>query len=99
MIYSGDETYGDDITSGPLDDEEPECLEHDDPADCEGPVLYRPALSGSGESYPRCDKGYDEYVTRVQPRMDAIRERYPDTPTPPDWFDPTYAGESWNEES
>ncbi|ALF01567.1 hypothetical protein AVU96_gp068 [Mycobacterium phage Snenia] len=38
------------------------------------------------------------YVERVQPRMDAIRERYPDTDIPPAWFDPTYAGERWNED-
>jgi hypothetical protein len=75
-----------------------DCLEHDNPADCVGPINEYPALSGSGSAYPRCERGYAEYVERVQPQIDAARDRYPDTPTPPSWFDPTYAGESWNEE-
>jgi hypothetical protein len=72
------------------------CLEHDDSADCAGEVSYYPALSGSGSAYPRCESGYEEYVARVQPKMDEVRERYPDSEFAPSWFDPTYAGESWN---
>jgi hypothetical protein len=70
----------------------------DGPEGCQGEVYNYLALSGSGERYPRCDKHYGEYVIRVQPKIDAVRERYPDTDTAPDWFDPTYAGESWNED-
>lgn len=65
---------------------------------CEGAVSDYYALSGSGLTYPRCERHYGLYVERVQPRMDEIRRRYPDTDTPPDWFDPTYAGERWNED-
>jgi len=75
-----------------------DCIEHTIPADCEGEVMFYQALSGSGESYPRCEKGYAEYVERVQPQMDSIRERYPDSSTPPSWFDPTYAGERWDDD-
>jgi len=75
-----------------------ECLEHHRLEDCQGEVSYYPALSGSGISYPRCEKGYDEYVERTQPKMDEINARYPDSPFAPDWFDPTYAGESWDED-
>ncbi|OYN81880.1 hypothetical protein CG716_05270 [Mycolicibacterium sphagni] len=65
---------------------------------CQGPVNRYEALSGSGELYPRCTRHYGTYVERVQPRIDAIRQQYPDTDTPPSWFDPTYAGERWNED-
>ncbi|AGT12718.1 hypothetical protein PBI_WHIRLWIND_122 [Mycobacterium phage Whirlwind] len=65
---------------------------------CQGDVSEYYALSGSGLTYPRCEHHYAEYVERVQPRMDEIRERYPDTDQPPAWFDPTYAGERWNED-
>lgn len=75
-----------------------ECVEHDDPADCAGEINEYPALSGSGFTYPRCGRGYQEYVERVQPQLDAIRSRYPDTPTPPAWFDPAYAGETWEDD-
>ena len=72
------------------------CL--DGPDGCTGATFPRPALSGSGVYYPRCDGHYGAYVERVQPRMDEIRRRYPDTDTPPDWFDPTYAGERWDDD-
>jgi hypothetical protein len=74
------------------------CLEHDNPADCEGEIEYYYALSGSGSAYPRCEKGYAEYVMRVQPQMDDIRSRYPDSSTPPSWFDESYAGERWDDD-
>ena len=73
-----------------------ECLEHFDARECSGPVDLYPALSGSGEAYPRCEAGYAAYVERVQPRLDAIQRDYPDSPFAPSWFDPAYAGESWD---
>ena len=73
-----------------------ECI--DGPDGCQGLVMKYYALSGSGERYPRCDQHYSEYVMRVQPLMDEIRARYPDTDVAPDWFDPTYAGEHWDED-
>jgi hypothetical protein len=74
-----------------------ECLD-DQESECKGEVQEYLALSGSGLAYPRCEKHYGEYVERVQPQMDDINRRYPDTDTPPSWFDPTYAGERWNED-
>ena len=68
-----------------------ECL--DGPHGCEGPTEARYALSGSGLTYPRCTRHYAEYAERVQPRMDEIRRRYPQT-LPPD-FDSTICGETW----
>ncbi|AEF57296.1 hypothetical protein PBI_WINKY_128 [Mycobacterium phage Winky] len=78
-----------------------DCVDHnhtDELGACEGVVSLYASLSGSGESYPRCERHYRLYVERVQPQIDAIRRDYPDTDQPPDWFDPTYAGERWNED-
>lgn len=71
-----------------------ECL--DGPEGCRGEVLMREALSGSGLRYPRCDHHWERHVECMQPRMDAIRARYPEY-APAD-FDPEYAGVSWYEE-
>lgn len=70
----------------------PTCLEHGD--DCRGPVEYRMPLSGTGRAFPRCDFHWDK-------RLDAQERHnrsYPDSPVAPGWFDPTYAGESWDED-
>lgn len=69
-----------------------ECL--DGPVMCKGEVRYRMALSGTGRSFPRCDKHWDDRLD-VQ---DGINSRYPDSPFAPSGFDPSYAGESWDED-
>jgi hypothetical protein len=74
------------------------CIEHDSPDECEGEVGMYYALSGSGIAYPRCDLGYEVYVARTQPRLDEVNERYPDSSFAPSWFDPTYAGERWDDD-
>lgn len=74
------------------DDETPECL--DGPAECQGAVEYRMALSGTGRSFPRCDKHWSDRLD-VQ---EGIDRRYPDSPFPPSDFDPSYAGERWDED-
>ena len=71
-----------------------ECLEG--PAGCDGPVGMHAALSGSGEHYPRCHEHFESYVRRVQPKLDAIAERYP--VQAPGWFDPAVCGERWSDE-
>ena len=75
--------YGDIVT----------CIdEHPDNSGCSGPVEYRYALSGTGISYPRCDKHWDE---RCQ-RQEEINQRYPENP-PSDWS-PLDAGEYWSDD-
>jgi hypothetical protein len=59
---------------------------------CSGPIEYRMPLSGTGESFPRCDK---HWAARLELEQE-LRERYPATP-PADWS-PLDAGEHWNEE-
>ena len=74
--------------------EELKCLDDYGEDTCEGRVEYRMPLSGSGRAFPRCDKHWGL-------RLDAqeeINRKYPDTPIAPADFDPTYAGESWDEE-
>ena len=67
-----------------------DCL--DGPVQCAGPVEYRFALSATGRSFPRCDKHWGDRLD-VQ---EGIDRRYP-THAPID-FDPSYAGESWDED-
>lgn len=67
-----------------------ECL--DGPEGCEGEVEYRMALSPSGRPFPRCEKHWGERLD-VQ---DGINERYP--ALQPAGFDPSYAGERWEED-
>ncbi len=71
-----------------------ECL--DGPGGCQGEVWPRATLSGSGDSYYRCDRHYELYAERLQPIMDDISRRYP-VMAPPD-FDPLACGESWDDD-
>lgn len=71
-----------------------DCL--DGPDGCKGEVFPHLTLSGSGDSYYRCDHHHDLHVERVQPRMDEIKRRYP-AMAPPD-FDSSYCGESWGDD-
>jgi hypothetical protein len=73
-----------------------DCTDSIDGGPCVGEIFDRQSLSGSGMTFPRCDKHYSEYVERVQPRLDAINRRYP--VRAPDDFDPLFAGESWDED-
>jgi hypothetical protein len=63
---------------------------------CKGAVEYRFALSASGRNYPRCD-GHWSARLDAQDRHNR-RYGHPDSVSAPSWFDPTYAGESWNDE-
>lgn len=69
-----------------------ECINSGDETGCKGEVEYRPPLSGTGRSFPRCDKHWEERLDTEE----RLRRDYPDTSTPPSWFDPSYAGESWD---
>jgi hypothetical protein len=70
---------------------EAECMNRHE-GGCSGPVEYRMPLSGTGRSFPRCDGHWAERLD-VQ---EGIDRRYPDSPFPPADFDPTYAGETWD---
>jgi hypothetical protein len=73
---------------------EAECL--DGPEDCSGAVLFRIPLSPSGRSFARCDK---HWADRLDQEAETVRKYGSwQSDVPPDWFDPAYAGERWNEE-
>lgn len=61
--------------------------------DCTGEVFTRYSRSGM-TSTVRCD-GHE---SAHQDMLDGISRRYPDSPVAPDWFDPTYAGERWDDD-
>lgn len=71
-----------------------ECL--DGPEGCGGEVVARAALSGSGMYWTRCDLHYLKYRERLTPIIDDVNRRYPKLP--PADFDPSYAGEQWDED-
>lgn len=73
------------------------CLDSNE-SPCHGEVFERLTRSGSGMTFPRCDKHYAEYAERMDAIHAKTRQRYPDTDCAPSWFDPTYAGESWNDD-
>lgn len=72
-----------------------DCIDHRGEG-CEGAIEYRMALSATGRSFVRCDKAWsDRLDTEEQTRR---RYGHPDSPFPPADFDPTYAGESWDDD-
>lgn len=58
-----------------------------------GEVFYGPSSTGA-TSYVMCEAHRAERMERTM----AIRQRYPDSDVAPSWFDPTYAGERWNDD-
>jgi hypothetical protein len=72
-----------------MTEQQPECLNADET--CKGPVEYRTALSGTGRSFPRCEKHWEARLAE----QDRINRTYP--AQPPADFDPLDAGESWDE--
>jgi hypothetical protein len=70
----------------------PECINDADETGCEGKIEHRMPLSGTGKSFPRCDK---HWAARLVIQAEHNR-RYP-VQQPSD-FDPSYAGERWDEE-
>lgn len=69
------------------------CL--DEPqGNCVGPVVGRPSYAGTGTTIWRCTAHDNAAYAKVQ----ELRGKYPDSPSAPAWFDPTAAGESWDEE-
>ena len=70
--------------------DEPTCLNAG--PDCSGPVEYRMPLSGTGVAFPRCDHHWDKRLAE----QERIAYAYP--ALPPRDFDPSYAGERWEDE-
>jgi len=81
------------LKNGSLVNNDPilECL--DGPEECRGKVEYR--YTGRGhKAWPRCEKHGNERLAREEKTQLA----YPDSDMPPSWFDPSYAGERWDDD-
>jgi hypothetical protein len=73
-----------------------ECLDAGMNPTCEGEIEMRWPLSGTGRSFPRCEKHWGERLDL----QEGLNQRYghPDSDIPPSDFDPTYAGERWSDD-
>lgn len=91
------ETEGDLLRAKGLDAPRPEDLECLDSraGGCTGATEFRVPLSGTGESFPRCD---GHWADRLKRQEEIVRRYAPFSDVAPDDFDPTYAGEQWDEE-
>lgn len=76
-----------------------ECLSDRD-GNCSGEIGLHESSTGASASF-RCAFHQAEQVERMRPLIERVRKDYPgfDVPgsLPPPWFDPAYAGESWDE--
>lgn len=70
-----------------------QCMQRHE-GNCVGEVHLRESLSGTGTPMKRCDGHHSEALERHR----KIQERYPDSSTPPEWFDPAVAGERWDDD-
>jgi hypothetical protein len=72
-----------------------ECLENlTGETECSGPVELFPSHAGTGTMIARCH-GHQDAADR---RAEKMNRDYPDSSFAPAWFDPSYAGESWDED-
>jgi hypothetical protein len=76
-----------------MSEESKECLRAThDAENCSGEITRR--FTDEGTPIDECkyhtDKSYQ--------RREELKERYPDSPIAPDWFDPTVAGERWDDD-
>jgi hypothetical protein len=71
-----------------------ECIEG--PDGCVGTVEFRPAPPHGERSFARCEAHQEARWARYEDSESV--ERWADMATPPDWFDPADAGESWDGE-
>lgn len=83
-------------TVGALDEygDELECLDDHGENTCSGPVEYHSIDPGRTRAFPRCQKHWGE---RLNSRDNSI-ERYENSDVAPGWFDPSYAGERWDDD-
>lgn len=76
--------------------EELKCLDdHAEGAECTGDIEYRMPLSGTGRSFPRCD---GHWAKRLDKQAETVKRYAPFSDVVPSGFDPTYAGERWDDE-
>lgn len=74
-----------------MEDEPIQCLEEGE--DCRGKVEYHWNPDRDDfKTFPRCEFHQERRLTQAEKNRELLSD------VPPDWFDPTYAGERWDEE-
>lgn len=78
-------------------EEEAECLDSREgvlpgPDACQGPVEFN-SLDGIAY-WPRCTRHFEARMKRYEGSI----EKYANSDVPPSWFDPTAAGERWDDD-
>lgn len=68
-------------------------LDGSDP--CQGEIELRYPLSATGRSFPRCDRHWDKRLDE-QERINRLYA--PNSDCAPAGFDPSYAGERWDDD-
>lgn len=81
------------MTTRDEDGFEVECLDDRGDKQCVGEVQYH-TLDGI-KSWPRCDYHFDLRLKRYE---ESETERYAHSDVAPPGFDPSYAGERWDDE-
>lgn len=76
------------------DPEELHCLNDWEGESCRGPVEWHSVDPGRAKAFPRCEKHWAE---RLDSREGSM-ELYADSDVVPDWFDPSIAGERWDDD-
>ena len=69
------------------------CLDDHDEGTCRGTVEFR-SVDGRGSAWPRCDFHFEKRLERRENSM----EMYANSDVAPSWFDPSVAGERWDDE-
>lgn len=69
------------------------CVDHPS-GDCSGPVAYHTVPARDASPVARCDHHWARRLARWEQSI----ERYEDSPVPPAWFDPSAAGERWDDD-
>lgn len=73
---------------------EPTCLRDYGENTCRGEVTARLSYAGTGTVIHECAFHLDESGKQNEEHC----RNYPDSDVAPWWFDPTFAGERWNED-
>jgi hypothetical protein len=73
-------------------EEELECM--NGPEGCRGPVEWHSIDPGRQKAFPRCEAHWDR---RLRSRENSM-ELYADSDVAPSWFDPSIAGERWDDD-
>jgi hypothetical protein len=65
----------------------------DGPEGCSGPVeMHTTPDRRDGKSFARCEAHFERRMASVERNLELTSD------TPPAWFDPSYAGEQWDED-